>query len=122
MQQNCNNDLTTLLSSGFEAVSTHHASVPLETPVITSIANGKMPGQLIIAVLAVANAKCYEIRYATIVGQTVGPWVSGGMFTNSRAMALGGLVAGTNYAIEVRAVGGSTGYSAWSAGSNRMSL
>ena len=122
VQQSCNNDLTTLLSSGFEAVSTPGASVPLATPVITGITNGQLPGQLLIAVTALAHAKCYEVRYATIINQVVGPWQSGGMFTNSRAMALGGLTAGTNYAIEVRAVGGATGYSAWSAGSNKMSL
>ncbi len=75
-----------------------------------------------VAVNAVANAKCLGIRYATIIGQTVGPWQSGGMFTNSRSMALGGLVAGTNYAIEVRAIGGSTKYSEWCAGSSHMSL
>ena len=58
-----------------------------------------------------AHAKCYEVRYATVVGQTIGAWVSGGMFTNSRSMALDGLAAGTNYIIEVRGIGGSTKYS-----------
>ena len=48
--------------------------------------------------------------------------MSGSMFTNSRSMALDGLVAGTNYIIEVRGIGGSTKYSEWSAASNHMSL
>ena len=122
VQITCNDDLTALLSSGFEAVSAPSAPAPLGTPVITGITNGLATGVLLIVVTALANAKCYEVRFATIINQLVGPWLSGGMFTNSRAMALGGLVAGTNYAVEVRAIGGSTGYSAWSAGSNRMSL
>jgi len=36
--------------------------------------------------------------------------------------AINGLTAGTNYSIEVRAIGGSTGYSDWSDPVSHMSL
>src|SRR5438093_13538350 len=37
VQQTCNNDLATLLSSGFEAVSTNRAQNPLDNPVSFSL-------------------------------------------------------------------------------------
>ena len=122
VEDSCDGNLATLLSSGFTAASTSHVQAQLAAPFILRILNGNT-GQLLVRLREpIANAKCYEVRYATIINQAVGPWQSGGMFTNSRALALNGLTAGTNYAIEVRAIGGSTKYSEWSAGSNHMSL
>lgn len=80
-------------------------------------------GQLIVRVGPVANAKCYELRYALIgAGGTPGPWQDGGLFTNSRSMAINSLTPGGNYQFQVRAVGGSTGYSDWSDPVSHMSL
>jgi hypothetical protein len=36
------------------------------------------------------------------------------VYTNSRAMTIAGLVPGSTYMLQTRAVGGSTGYSDWS--------
>ncbi|MCX6901668.1 MAG: fibronectin type III domain-containing protein [Verrucomicrobia bacterium] len=122
VQENCNNDLATLLASGFEAVSANNASQPLAKPAIVSVDNGNS-GQLLVKVKAIANARCYEVRYAIVgAGGTLGPWQNGGMFTNSRAMPLNGLTAGTTYEAQVRAIGGSTGYSDWSDPSSHMSM
>ena len=122
VQENCGNDLAKLLSSGFEAVSTSRAQSPLDPPVIRALDNGNS-GQLLVRVGPVQNAKCYEVRYAAPGGGGVpGPWQSGGLFTNSRSMPLNGLTPGTNYTVQVRAVGGSTGYSDWSDPVSHMSL
>jgi hypothetical protein len=122
VQENCGNDLATLLSSGFDAVSTNRASTPLEAPTIKDIING-MSGQLVVRVSPIANAKCYEVRYALIGADGApGPWQDGGLFTNSRHMAINGLTPGGNYQFQVRAVGGSTGYSDWSDPVSHMSL
>lgn len=122
VQTKCNNDLATLLSSGFDAVSTNRASTPLLAPTIKDIINGNS-GQLVIRVGPIANAKCYEVRYALIgAGGTPGPLQNGGLFTNSRSMAVGGLTPGGNYQFQVRAVGGSTGFSDWSDPVSHMSL
>ena len=43
-----------------------------------------------------------------------GPFQMAGLFTASRNMSVEGLVRGGSYAFQVRAVGGSTGYSGWS--------
>lgn len=122
VQENHGNDLAKLLASGFEAVSTNRASVPLTPPTIKDILNG-MSCQLILRVGRIDNAKAYEVRYALIgPGGAPGPWQAGGLFTSSRAMPVGGLTPGGNYQFQVRAVGGSTGYSDWSDPVSHMSL
>ena len=121
VQEKCDNNLATLLSSGFDAVSTNRASTPLPPPAIRDILNGNS-GQLLVRVTPVKNAKCYEGRYAALAGGTPGPWQSAGLFTNSRAMAVGGLTPGTMYTFQFRAIGGSTGYSDWSDPSGHMSM
>ena len=122
VQERCGNDLSILLASGFDAVSTNRASVPLAAPAIRAILNGNS-GQLLTTVGPIANAKCYEGRYAAI-GATgaPGPWQSAGLFTNSRSMPVNGLTPGTMYTFQFRAIGGSTGYSDWSDPSSHMSL
>lgn len=122
VQENHGNDLATLLSSGFEAVSTNRTSTPLAKPSIKDITNG-MSTQLLVRVTPVANAKCYEVRYALIgPNGAPGPWQSGGLHTSSRSMPVGGLTPGGNYQFQVRAIGGSTGYSDWSDPVSHMSL
>ncbi len=122
VQENHGNDLATLLSSGFEAVSTNRASTPLPAPTIKDILN-EMSCQLIVRVSPIDNAKCYEVRYALIAaGGALGPWQTGGLHTSSRSMPVGGLTPGGNYSFQVRAVGGSTGYSDWSDPVSHMSL
>jgi hypothetical protein len=122
VQANHDNDLAKLLASGFEAVSTSRASVPLETPTIKDILNG-MSGQLILRVSRIDNAKAYEVRYA-LIGPNGAPglWLTGGLHTSSRSMPVGGLTPGGNYQFQVRAIGGSTGYSDWSDPVSHMSL
>lgn len=114
MQGHHENDLAKLLSSGFDAASTNSASTPLVTPEIRNIVNGDS-GELIMSVGPMKNAKALEVRVALLAADgTPGPWESGRLFTNSRSMAVTGLVPGGNYHLQVRAIGGSTGYSGWS--------
>jgi hypothetical protein len=122
VQEQADNDLAKLLSSGFDAVSTNRAQAVLEPPVIKDILNGNS-GQLLVRVGPVKNAKAYEVRYALApAGQPQGPWQSGGLFTNSRSMPINSLTPGQNYMFQVRAIGGSTGYSDWSNPVGHMSM
>ena len=63
------------------------------------------------------------MRYAALNGLGApGPWQSGGLFTDSRAMVFNTLTPGTTYNVQVRAIGGSTGYSDWSDPVSHMSM
>ena len=122
VQKESGNDMARLLSSGFNAVSMNRAQSPLDTPLIKEITNG-ISGQLAMKVKPVKNAKSYEVRIAVVApGGTIGPWEAAGGFASSRHMILEGLTPGTTYMVEVRALGGSTGYSGWSDPSSHMSL
>ena len=123
VEDNCDGNLAALLSSGFTAASTSHVQAHLAAPFILRLINGNT-GQLLVKLREpIANAKCYELRYAALGADgSPGPWQSGGLLSNSRALALNGLTPGTSYQVEVRAIGGSTGYSDWSATTSHMSL
>jgi hypothetical protein len=109
--------LALLLSSGFEAVATARTRSPLATPGVPAVENG-ISGQLILRVRPVKNAKSYEVRYALADGV----WKMGGIFTGARAMPINGLTPGQMYTLQMRAIGGTTGYSGWSDPVQRMSL
>ena len=114
VQDNCGNDLAVFLSSGFLAAATNRARSPLAKPSILSVDYGNTT-QLVVKVSPVVRAKCYEVRLASLgAGGTPSPWQNAGLFTNSRSMTINNLTPGTTYAFQVRAVGGSTGYTDWS--------
>jgi hypothetical protein len=114
VQDNCRNDLAILLSSGFQAVATNRVRAPLAYPSILSVDPGNSR-ELVLRANRIANAKCYEVRSAAMNADGgSGPWQTMGLFTGSRSMKIAGLVPGTTYSFQVRAIGGSTGYSDWS--------
>jgi hypothetical protein len=99
-----------LLLSGFDAVSTSRTQQPLDQLGIKSIDNAGT-GVLAIHVVAVRNAGAYEVQ-----GKADGDaaYKTYGLFRSTRGMQASGLTSGVNYTFQVRAVGGSTGYSQWS--------
>ena len=122
VQTKCNNDLATLLTSGYQAASTNHSQTVLAQPVIQDLINGNS-GELVVRLKPVANAHAYEARYAVLgAGGTLGPWQIGGTFISTRNLTVAGLTPGTQYSVQVRAVGGSTGFSDWSNAVSHMSL
>jgi chitodextrinase len=58
----------------------------------------------------VPNARAYEVRHYT----TPNTFQPGGTFTQARRIVVDALTPGTTYTFQVRAIGGSTGYSDWS--------
>ena len=101
-------DLTLLLSSGFQPVSTNRAQSPLDTPVVLTIDNSAST-KLIVRLQPVANARAYETQY-----KNGGGWLPAGISTQARRIEIGSLTPGTTYTVQTRAIGGSTGYSDWS--------
>jgi hypothetical protein len=111
-----NNDLETLLSSGYTPVSTNRASAPLDQPVILEIAILGST-QLLLRVSPILNARSYQVQTATAAN---GPWAEAIIATQARLIVLKGLTPGTIYFVRVRAIGGSTGASEWSVAASQM--
>ena len=115
-------DLAVLLSSGFEAVVTSHPPAVLVAPTIIDIINGDS-AQLIIRVIPIKGVRMFKVRYAAAgAGGAPGPWQDGGLFTDSRRMAVDGLTPGTAYTFQVQIVGSGNLYSPWSDPVSHMSL
>ena len=115
-------DLAVLLSSGFEAVSSGHAPISLQAPTIRDIMNGNS-AQLILRIMTMANVRMFKVRYAAIgAGGTPGPWLDGGLFTDSRRMAVDGLTPGSTYTFQVQAIASGSIYSDWSDAVSHMSM
>jgi len=111
-------DLNTLLTSGFEVVSTNRTSGPLDTPPINSVDNS-VSGQLLVRGGSVVNGRMYLLRFSLDNGVT---WTeSATKYSSARRMVLTPTVPGKIYMIEICALGGSTGQSPWSAPMSIMS-
>lgn len=117
VQINCNNDMATLLSSGFQAMSTNRAQTALEKPTGLVLDNGTS-GQLIGSVKPVKNTSLYEGR---IKGPT-GDWMPSVFSGDSQRISFDGLTPGITYSVQIRALGGSTGQSDWSDPSSHMAM
>jgi len=116
VENQSDNDQATLLSSGFDIVSTNRAQAPLDQPVIVEISNLGTT-QILIRMLSILNARSYQVQLATAAN---GPWSEAGIFTQARRIVLPGLTPGTTYFVRARAIGGSTGYSEWSVSASLM--
>jgi hypothetical protein len=117
VQINCNNDMSLLLSSGFQAMSTNRASTQLDQPIGLVLDNG-VSAQLIASMKPVKNTSLYEGR---IKGPT-GDWLPTVLTGDSQHIEFNGLTPGLVYTAQVRALGGSTGQSDWSDPSTHMCM
>jgi hypothetical protein len=103
-------DLNTLLTSDYDVVSTNRASGPLDTPAILAILNN-VSGQLTVRGQGVINGRIYQARKSIDGGAT---WTDMGNFNGARLMVLTPVAPGKMCMVEICALGGSTGQSAWS--------
>ena len=108
-QENCNNDPTVFLTSGFSLASTSHTSSPLPKCVLRTVTNGAST-QLIAEAEPMTNATGWEAR--TWVGNN--PPQHADCLKPTRKMTIINQVPGTLVNVQMRAQGGSTGFSDWS--------
>ena len=74
VEDNCENDLAILLSSGFQAAAANRDHSLIANPSILGIDRGKSD-ELMLKVTPIARAKCYEVRSAVVgTGNVPGPW------------------------------------------------
>jgi hypothetical protein len=109
VQSLAGNNQALLISSGFSPISNNRAQSPLTTPLILVIDNS-VTGTLIVRVQPVTNARSYEVQIKT----GAGAWQSALISPAARRMVLSGLISVSIYQVQVRAIGGSTGFSNWS--------
>jgi hypothetical protein len=104
-------DLPTLLSSGFPAQRGRKQPIgPLPAPANLRLARGKNSGQIIARCQKLKQAGAYAWRYATAAAPTA--WVEVDS-TFAASATITGLVPGTQYCVQVRALG-TAGPSDWS--------
>jgi len=104
-----------VLTSGFDVVVWNKSSITLVAPVVTGLDNSTST-QLGVSLQSVTGAKAYHVQNCT----GTGPWQEAGIFPNTKGIVINNLTPGTLYAVRVRAVGGSTQYSPWSASISLM--
>ncbi|MGN6555240.1 MAG: fibronectin type III domain-containing protein [Verrucomicrobiota bacterium] len=110
-------DLTALLSSGFQPVTSNRTQIVLPKPVVLDLINDQST-KMALRLRAVPTARAYEVRISTGANS----WQTIGIFTQSRKILLENLTPGVTYTVQVRAIGGLTGYSDWSDPVSHMSL
>jgi hypothetical protein len=98
-----------VLSSGFDVANANTTPSPLTQPVFTL--DNSTTTQLAVYLTAVPNAKAYQVQYST----GSGAWQEAGVYPNTKGIVITNLTPGTIYNVRIRAVGGSTQYSPWSA-------
>ena len=108
------NDAAIFTSSGFVAASTTKApSGPLPVPVIRSVDHGVISGEIVVQIEAIRKATSYEIRYGVMVnGAAPSSWTSRVITKVRPPVGIQGLIPGTVYAFQARALG-KLGYTDW---------
>ena len=106
-----------LLSTGFDVVDTNRSSGPLDTPAILAVLNN-VSGQLTVRGQGVVNGRMYQARTSTDGGKT---WTQWPPVSGARLQVLQPTTPGTIYLVELCALGGSTGQSAWTSAVTIMS-
>jgi hypothetical protein len=66
----------------------------------------------------VRNARAYEVQFKN----GTGGWQPAGIATQARRIEINDLTPGNTYSVQLRAIGGSTGYSDWSDPVSRMAV
>jgi hypothetical protein len=119
-EENCKDDMQTFLKSGFEPASTTRTSTPPLSDAIRKIVSGTISGQMKVSLMAQAAALSYQLRRAPVgPGGALGDWVEQPVGKIKPAALITGLIPGTAYAFQVRAVT-TEGYTDWSASVTRI--
>jgi hypothetical protein len=108
-------NMTTFLTSGFEAASTTRTPAPQLPPASILRVDPGNSGELLVVLKPLPRARSYDVRYAPVPagGGTPATWTTATFANAKGAASISGLTPGTNYAFQVRAFG-KLGYTDWS--------
>ena len=115
---NCDEDISILLSSGYQPVSTNRAQVVLDPPQIVAVDYGQA-GELKLRVTGDPNRRAIQGRIKKATDGDFGPTIT---FRSSRDIVFKALTAGTTYVMQLCGIGGSTGTSDWSEPVSKIAL
>jgi hypothetical protein len=120
VEGNCNGDMTTFLSSGFQAVSNARTRPHSVSEAIRTIAPGAGSGEFLVGLVKVPGAVSYELRWApTASGGTPGEWSSQPVVKLRPPTLVKGLTPGVSYVFQARALTRS-GLTNWSESVTRI--
>jgi hypothetical protein len=120
VEANCNGDMTTFLSSGFQPKITARARAHTVSESIRKVAPGPATGQAVVTLVKVPDAVSYELRWAAIAsGGSPGDWTNQPV-PSTRAFTVTGLTPGTTYTFQARAVTRYSGLTDWSESVTRI--
>src|SRR2546425_8694775 len=105
VEANCNGQLQTFLSSGFQPAPTSRSKTPPLSEAIRKIVPGSNSGELLVTLIAVAEAYSYQLRWAPAgTEQTPDAWTIHPVGNTRPATLIKCLIPGTAYVFQVRAV------------------
>lgn len=105
-EANCKDDMTTFLSSGFQAASSRKPKASPASDTIRKVVMGKNSGQLVVTLMRYPGAASYELRWgqASTGGGLPATWNSQPLAKVRPPFTITGLIPGTTYVIQARAV------------------
>jgi hypothetical protein len=105
-EANCKEDMTTFLSSGFQAAASTKSTTAPVSESIRKIVQGTNSGQLVVTLMRYLGAASYELRWAPVPagGGVPSTWTSMPLTTVKTPVTISGLTPATAYAFQARAV------------------
>jgi hypothetical protein len=111
---NCNDDMATFLLSGFQAVSTTKTTTPPASESFRKVEVGPNSGQISATLMKYRGASSYGLRWAQVPpGGAPSAWTSQAVVSIKTPTTITGLVPGTVYAFQARALT-KAGFTDWS--------
>lgn len=122
VEANCNDDMATFMTSGFQPVPTKRTPpAPLAVPFVRNLDHGTT-GQLLVTITPIPKALSYELRYGAVVaGAAPATWTTDVLTKAKQAYPINALTPGTIYAFQVRALG-KVGFTDWSDSTTLMCI